>query len=129
VVVGRYSASGFCLAQLAQNWVETKAERNSNRRARSPARQIGDELSPELCALPITVVGGRLTAFAASLGARRLRGFIRGHIDGKDKPLAVAADRAEAARDRARQSEKHLWGADPEHRGSLHISGHHHEVV
>ena len=72
---------------------------------------------------------GRLSAFAASFGAGRLRRFIRGHIDGKDKTLAVAADPAEAAIDRTRQSEKHLRRADPERRRGLHIRGHHHEVV
>src|SRR3974390_1810069 len=74
---------------------------------------------------------GRRPAREASLGPGRLHGFIRGcgHIDGKDKPLAVAADRADVAIDGSRQSEKHLGGIGPERRGGLYLSGHHHQVV
>ncbi len=128
--MGRYSASGFCFAQL-----RLEQERNQDRKQWQPSHEFLFIGKSETCFRRNSglyggmLVTGRLTVFDASFGPGRLRGFIRGHIDGKNKPLAVAADRAEAALDRARQSEEHLWRADPERRGGLHISGHHHEVV
>ena len=48
VVVGRYSASGFCFAQLKQNKRETKAVNNGSRRMSSVHRQARDVLPPEV---------------------------------------------------------------------------------
>src|SRR5271165_519639 len=75
------------------------------------------------------VVTGRLTACDASLSPGSLRGFIRGHIDGKDKALAVAADGADVAIDGPWQSEKHLGGGGAERRRGFHIRSHHDQVV
>lgn len=47
VVVGRYSASGFCFAQLTQNRRETKAEKKGKR----SIDQTGDALLRERRAL------------------------------------------------------------------------------
>src|SRR5215469_9761768 len=81
VVVGRYSASGFCLAQLAQNCVATTAESNSNCRVRSFARQIGDDLPPELGTLPIHVSGRPADRVRPVIGRRKIaRLYPRAHL-------------------------------------------------
>jgi hypothetical protein len=129
VVVGRYSASGFCFAGAALNRKESKVEHSSNVAGvlfTGKSETCFRQNSKLRIAMLMT---GLLIASEPSFGPGRWRAFIRGHIDGKDKTLAVAADRAEAARHRPRQSEKHLWRADTERRCGLHISCHHHEVV